>query len=249
MQRKNEMQYGPEHAQFYDAVFESRGKDFAGEAGKLAALIREHRPQARSLRDVACGTGAHLAAFTTLFDEVEGIEYAPAMAAVARTRLPQVPIHAGDMRDFALERTFDAVTCVGNSVGCMDDRKELSAAIARMAAHVVPGGVLVVEPWWFPSNFTDGHVGGHVLKEDGRVVSRLTRSVRDGDKTRHEVRFTVADASGIRDFSEVLVVSLFHQEDYEDAFAAAGCTAQLVGGLQLADGRPNSPGLFVAIRQ
>jgi trans-aconitate methyltransferase len=229
------MQYGPEHAEFYDAVFESRGKDFAGEAGKLAALIREHRPRARSLLDVACGTGAHLAAFATLFDDVEGIEYAPAMAAVARTRLPQTPIHSGDMRDFALGRTFDAVTCVGNSVGCMNDRKELSAAIDRMAAHVEPGGVLVVEPWWFPSNFTDGHVGGHVLKEDGRVVSRLTRSV--------------ADASGIRDFSEVLVVSLFHQEDYEDAFAAAGCTAQLVGGLQLADGRPNSPGLFVAIRQ
>lgn len=243
------MAYGSEHAELYDVVFESRGKDFAGEAEKLTGLIRGHMPGARSLLDVACGTGAHLAAFARSFEHVEGLEYAAAMAKVARARLPEVRIHSGDLRDFDLGRTFDALTCLGNSISCVNDREEFFAAIERIAAHVVPGGVLVVEPWWFPSNFLDGHVGGHVLKENGRVVSRITRSVREGDKTRHEVRFTVADASGIRDFTEVLMLSLFRQEDYVDAFAAAGCTVQLVDGLQLADGRPNAPGLFVALRK
>jgi hypothetical protein len=104
--------------------------------------------------------------------------------------------------------------------------------------------VLVVEPWFFPENFIDGHVGGHTVIEQGRVISRVTRSTREGDKTRHEVRFVIADSSGIWEFTEVLMISLFSGEQYFSAFERAGCTVELVDGFTL-NGRPNGPGLFV----
>ncbi|MEV0899176.1 class I SAM-dependent methyltransferase [Actinoplanes sp. NPDC049802] len=242
------MLYGADHAEVYDPVFRSRGKDFADEAEQLVTLIRHWSPGARSLLDVACGTGAHLATLEEFFDPVAGVEYSPDMLAVARRRLPGRSLHAGDMRDFDLGRTFDAVTCMGNSVACMATEAELQAAVGRMAAHLNPGGVLVVEPWWFPDNFIDGHVGGHTMHEDGRVVSRVTHSREVDGRTRHEVRFTVADGNGIRDFSEVLMQTLFTREQYADAFRGAGCTVELINGFQLATGRPNSPGLFIGSR-
>lgn len=241
------MQYGPDHADVYDVVFRSRGKNFEAEAEAVARLVRARLPGARSVLDVACGTGAHLETLVAVFPHAEGLEYAPAMREVAEKRLPGTTVHAGDMRDFRLGRTFDAVTCMGNSVACMSTTAELDAAISRMAAHLDPGGVVVIEPWWFPDSFIDGHVGGHLVAEDGRIISRITRSTRQGDRTRMEVRFTIADRGGIREFTDVLDVGLFTREQYLAAFARAGCATEFVAGLSLEGGRPNGPGLFVGV--
>ncbi|MFB4262873.1 class I SAM-dependent methyltransferase [Nonomuraea sp. GTA35] len=241
------MEYGSEHAEYYDLIFRSRGKDFESEAQDLAKIIRSRTPRATSLLDVACGTGAHMETFVKLFDHVEGLELSPDMRAVAAGRLPGVPVHPGDMRDFDLGRVFDAITCMGNAVGELGSPEELRAAVGTMAAHLAPGGVLVVEPWYFPDNFLDGHVGGHLLVEEDRVVSRMTHSRREGGKSRLEVRFRIADSSGFKDFSEVLYSSLFTREQYTAAFEAAGCRTEFLPGFRLANGRPNSPGLFVGM--
>jgi SAM-dependent methyltransferase len=243
------MEYGPQHAEYYDIVFRSRGKDWEAEAEELTRMIRSRLPDARSLLDVACGTGAHLETFRRLFDSAEGLELSGPMREVTGKKPPGLTVHAGDMRDFDLGRTFDAVTCMGNAVACVASVRELDAAIERMVGHLVTGGVLVVEPWWFPDNFIDGHVGGHLVREEGRVISRITRSTRQGLQTRMEVRFTIADSSGISDFTEVLHVSLFTREEYLAAFERAGCAAEFVPGFRLADGRPNGPGLIVGVRK
>lgn len=242
------MEYGAQHAALYDASFLSRGKDFRNEAEAVIGMIRERCPGARTLLDVACGTGLHLQAYAKDFEHVEGIDLSPDMLAVARGRLPGVPLFSGDMRTFDLGRTFDAVTCMSNAVGEVETLDGLRAALRRMAAHLVPGGVLVVEPWYFPENYLDGHVGGHMYRDGDRVVSRVTHSVRDGATTRHTVAFMVAEPTGIRQFSEVCVLGLFTRDEYLQALRDAGVTAELVPGFCLADGRPNGPGLFVGTR-
>src|SRR5260370_37730006 len=74
---------------------------------------------------------------------VEGVDLTPAMLAVARARLPGIPLHEGDMRTLDLGKTFDAVTCLFSSIGYMTDPAELRGAIARLAAHVAPGRVVL----------------------------------------------------------------------------------------------------------
>ncbi|MEU6647378.1 class I SAM-dependent methyltransferase [Saccharomonospora sp. NPDC046836] len=237
------MAYSHAHAELYDAVFLSRGKDWAAEAEQITAMIRARRPGARTLLDVGCGTGAHLAAFATMFDHVEGVEPAEAMREIARERLAGTAVHPGDMREVRLPRTFDAVTCLGFAVAYMPDSAALDTAIARMAAHLEPGGVLVVEPWWTPETFLDGYVGGHLVRENGRVVSRVTHSIRRGGATHMRIHFVVADAGGIRQFHEDEVNTLFTTEQYRAAFDRAGCEVEAVpGAAQL-------PGYLVGVRR
>jgi hypothetical protein len=162
--------------------------------------------------------------------------------------LPNSTTSAGDMRTFDLGRTSDAVTCLSSAVAEVQTLDGLTAALRRIAAHLVAGGVLVVEPWDFPKNYLHGHVGGHVFRDGDPVVTRVTHSVRDGDTTRHTVAFMVAEPTGITQFTEVMVVGLFTRDEYVDALEDAGVTAELVPGFCLADGRPNSPGLFVGTR-
>ncbi|TDB98855.1 class I SAM-dependent methyltransferase [Actinomadura sp. 7K534] len=243
------MQYGQAHAEVYDLVFTARGKDFRAESERLAQLIRARMPGASSLLDVACGTGAHLEVLAEHFEHVEGVELAPGMREVACRRLPGRVIHGADMRTFDLRLAFDAVICVGNSVACLDSAEELNRAVERMAAHLVRGGVLVVEPWFFSGDFLDGWVDGSVHKEDGRVVTQLTRAAKDGDKVRMEARFVVADRDGFHEFDETLTARPFARDEYTAALENAGLKPEFVRGFTLADGRPLAPGLFIGTRR
>ncbi len=78
--------------------------------------------------------------------------------------------------------------------------------------------------WWFPEQFLDGFVTGSVAESDGLVVSRVSRSVREGRRSLMTVRYTVADRAGLRAFTELETYSLFTHEEYTAAFTAAGST-------------------------
>jgi len=103
-------------ADAYDLIYDGIGGDYAAEAAEVTALVRARRPAARTLLDVACGTGGHLVHLREQF-AVEGVELSSHMATRARARLGAVVVHEGDMRTFALGRRFDAVTCLFSSIG------------------------------------------------------------------------------------------------------------------------------------
>ena len=56
-------------------------------------------------------------------------------------------LEVADMTSFDLGRRFDVVTCLFSSIGYVGTAERLDQAIATMAAHLEPGGTLIVEPW------------------------------------------------------------------------------------------------------
>ncbi|CAM5693411.1 dTDP-3-amino-3,4,6-trideoxy-alpha-D-glucopyranose [Streptomyces tendae] len=203
--------YGRELADVYEEIYRSRGKDWGQEAADVARVITERNPGADSLLDVACGTGAHLSVFSELFDVAEGLEIAESMRRLAEQRLPGTTVHAGDMRDFSLGRTYTAVSCMFCAIGYLETVADMRSAIRSMTDHLEPGGVLVVEPWWFPENFIEGYVAGDLARAEHRTVARISHTTRKGRATRMEVRFTVGDAAGIQQFTEIDVLTRVHQ--------------------------------------
>src|SRR5688572_6828476 len=94
---------------FYDAIY--AWKDYRTEVARLLSIIRDRVPEARTLLDVACGTGKHLELLRDHY-RVEGVDLDPEMIALAGERLgPDVPLHVADMTDLELGRRFDVVTC------------------------------------------------------------------------------------------------------------------------------------------
>ncbi|TMF13297.1 MAG: class I SAM-dependent methyltransferase, partial [Chloroflexi bacterium] len=129
-------------ARIYDLLYTgTRIKDYATEADVLHALIQRVHPGARTLLDVACGTGAHLACLRERYD-VAGTDVSPEMLAVARERLgDDVPLEVADMRTLHLGRRFDAVTCLFSSIGYVLDSDGLRQTMRRFADHLNVGGV------------------------------------------------------------------------------------------------------------
>nr|WP_232835412.1 class I SAM-dependent methyltransferase [Actinocorallia populi] len=232
-------------ADVYEAFYRGRGKDYAAESEIVIGHVRDRAPAAASLLDVACGTGSHLKFFTGAFDRVAGLDISAEMLEIARSYVPDVPVTQGDMRDFTLGETFDAITCMFSSFGYLPTEEDLDATLRTFARHLNPGGVVVVEPWWFPDTFTPGHVAGDVVAVDGRTISRISHTVREphGRASRMEVNYVVAEReSGLRHFTDTHVMSLFDRERYQAAFERAGLTVEYVPYEHV------GPGLFVGVR-
>jgi SAM-dependent methyltransferase len=171
--------------------------------------------------DVACGTGKHLELLRDRYD-VEGMDLDAGMLAIARERLPGVELHRGDFRSFDLGRRFDVVTCLFSSIAYAGDSGELRQAVAAMAAHMEPGGLLVVEPFFTPEQFVPDHVHLLCVEESELKVARMARAdVRDG-RALFEFHYLVGQPGGVEYLIEPHVVSLFRHEDYLEAFRDAG---------------------------
>ncbi len=216
-------------AHLYDLIYGF--KDYGKEAADLVTLLRDRNADASSLLDVACGTGEHLRLLRPSFDLVEGVDVEPDMLAVARAKLPDVVFTEGDMRTFDLGRTFDAVTCLFSSVGYMADVAELRAAVARMAAHLAPGGVLVIDGWVHPDAWLPGgNVMAQAETDNDTAVARVVRSRRDGDRTHLEMRYLVATRDGFDSIEETHVLTLFGDQDYRSAFEEVGLDPEVLPG-------------------
>ncbi|HEY1175658.1 MAG TPA: class I SAM-dependent methyltransferase [Phytomonospora sp.] len=218
--------YADDAAAVYDLIYS--GKDYAAESAAVTALIREHVPRAASLLDVACGTGSHLRPLGADFT-AEGLELSPQMAAIARERGCAVTV--GDMRDFDLGRRFDAVVCLFGSIGYAGGTAGLDAAVARMAAHLAPGGLLAIENFHAPGEFFDGYRVADGWRDENRAVTRLSVSELRGDVGVMNMHVMVADDGGVRSFLDRHEMSLYSDADFARAFAAAGLDAVRVEGV------------------
>jgi len=73
-------------AHLYDAIYRSF-KDYRAESEKVRAAIRGVHPGARTVLDVACGTGEHDLYLKDDF-EVDGIDLDEGLLALAREKNP-----------------------------------------------------------------------------------------------------------------------------------------------------------------
>jgi SAM-dependent methyltransferase len=210
-------------ADLYDPIYFHAGKAYDDEARQLRELIRRHSPKAKTLLDVGCGTGQHLARLREQY-RVEGTDVDPGMLLHARSRLgPDVPLQVADMVGIDLGRRFDTVTCLFSAIGYTRTVPRLRQAIASMARHLEPGGVLIVEPWFHPETWKDGvGVYASVVDEPGLKIARFGVNGRRGRLTILNHRFLVATVDGFQSLRERLVLRLFTDAEYRRAFELAG---------------------------
>ena len=103
---------------------------------------------AKSVVDVACGTGRHAAMFHSWGLRVEGADISPSMIGRARTASGEPEGLAWAVRGFdeniPAEEPFDAAVCVGNSLALADEMALAERAINQMLAGVRSGGLVVI---------------------------------------------------------------------------------------------------------
>jgi SAM-dependent methyltransferase len=228
-------------AAFYDAIYAASGKDYTAEAAWLRAAIgREVGDRARLL-DVACGTGMHLAMLRG-DAAVEGLDADAAMVALARERLPDVPLHVARMQDFRVAGRFDVALCMFSSIGYVRDEADLRATCRNVAAHLAPGGAFFLEPWLRPSDWRDGALDAVFVDEPKLKIARMGTSERYGDTSVVRFEYLVSEPDGMSRFAETHVLQLFTDAQYRAAMVDAGFAVRSERSDQF------ERGLFIAVK-
>lgn len=127
-------------ARFYDAIIGDR-RDTAAYIGDL---IERYQPKTRTILEIACGTGAVLGLLSESY-EVEGIERSPNMLAIARKKLPHVKLYRQDMTSFHIDRRFDAVVCVFDSINHLLRFSDWQKVFRRVKSHLNNHGLFIFD--------------------------------------------------------------------------------------------------------
>lgn len=208
-------------AEFYDAIYTAE-RDYASQARRVAELVLELNPAAQTLLDVGCGTGLHIEHLRHRF-VCEGVDVSAAMLRIASHRNPGVRFHRGDMRDLDTGRSYDGLICMFSSITYAQDLAGLERTLSRFAAHLVPGGACLIEPFIPLESWVDeptGHVRFADLPE--LAVAAVDRAVREGRTVVREIAYAASTSMGLRQIWERHVFGLFTTEEYVKAFRGAG---------------------------
>jgi len=209
-------------AKYYDDIYASVGKDYPAEAGIVRKFIQKHKQSSgNSLLDVGCGTGVHANLLSKQY-QVEGVDIDPKMLSVAQKNYPKIKFQQGDMVDFKLKNKFDIIVCLFSAVGYVKTKSRLQKAIKNMSQHLLPGGVVLVEPWFAPSQWHPGRVYITEVDRPGAKIVRMSLSSQKGNISIIEFQYLIGTPKGIEHDVEILELGLFTKKEYLDAFRSAG---------------------------
>ena len=207
---------------YYDEIYASMDKDYFAEANKTHKFIQKHKlSKGKQLLDVACGTGSHAGTLSKYY-KVEGLDLDSKMLSIARKKYPKIRFHQGDMTDFDLGRQFDVIVCLFSSIGYVRTKSRLQKAIKNMNLHLLPGGVLLIEPWFSSKQWNVGHNHMVTINRPSLKITRISRSLRRGNISILEFQYLFGTPKGIEHFTEIHELGLFTQKEYMNAFRAAG---------------------------
>lgn len=214
-------------AQCYDAIYSN--KDFEAEARELIRLVRQYQAKTgTTLLDVACGTGQHLQFFQRMGYHVFGMDISPAMLKIAKKRNPTASLSYGDMLNLNPGQRTNVVTCLFSAIGYVKTLEKLNLAIASMANCVLPGGVLVVEPWFTPQDYKEETVHAVFVDQKDLKIARINVSKRKGNLSILDFHFLIGTPAGVESFIERHELGLFTHDQYRTAFERAGLDTRFI---------------------
>lgn len=144
------------YAAAYDALYLT--KDYAGECDLIEEIFRSYAKEPiASVLDLGCGTGNHALELAGRGYEMAAVDVSPHMLAEAERKLRasslggKVSFHEADIRDFNLDRQFDAIVVMFAVLGYQLENDDVLRTLRNARNHIKKDGLLVFDVWHGPA--------------------------------------------------------------------------------------------------
>lgn len=228
-----------EEAALYCAVHD-------GAPGDVAFYLRACEGAA-SVLELGAGDARVAVELARAGHEVTALERDPGMRARAETRRAAEPTEVrerltivdADMRDFHFDARFDRVVIPFTGIYCLLSEADLDACLARVRAHLAPGGRLVFDAYAAdafhresrPEDYPeDRHEHVATLDIDGEMIAALERSRWDRPTQRMDATYVYLDEEGAIRAEIGIGHRYLLSTQVEPALARAGLTLDVMHG-------------------
>jgi SAM-dependent methyltransferase len=203
-------------------------EEYAEEAAQWRSLLRfKLGPARHTILDLGAGGGHNLSYIKADF-EATATDISEEMLALSRRLNPEVEHSHGDMRTIRLGRTFKAVL-VHDAISYMLSEDDVRAVLATAAAHLAPGGLLVLAPDHYTETFK-GPIVDHHTAVRGDVELTFIEYTYDPDPADTTVEaimfFLIREHGQLRIEQDHHTLGIFPMKRWFKLLEGAGFTAE-----------------------
>lgn len=129
------------YAPFYD---QGTNTDIVAKVDLIRQTINRLNPSAKSLLEIACGTGNVLAQLQGSF-ELSGLDLSTKMLEIAKAKLVGVELYEDDTTSFNLDKKFDVIICVFDSLNHLLTFQQWEQFFDRTKEHLNDNGLFIMD--------------------------------------------------------------------------------------------------------
>lgn len=211
--------FGELYAKYYDLLY--RDKDYNAEVEYITNLIKEHKPEAKTILDIGCGTGRHAALIADNGYEVHGVDISEEMLLIAETQCNKerkLSFSQADLTCLNLNKKFDVVTALFHVISYQDTDEKLIKAFESVKKHLNPGGIFLFDFWYGPAVLSDPPaVRVKRLENEDIKLTRIAEpklySENNLVEVKYDVWLTEKNNSLINNFQETHMLRYFFDSE------------------------------------
>lgn len=185
------------YSRYYDILYKE--KDYPAEVEFIDSLIKKYADNnVGTILDMGCGTGGHALLLAEKGFSVTGIDRSEDMLSIAKEKAKakeiKIPVDffKADIRDFNLNKKFDAIVSMFAVMSYQTTNEDFEKALLSASRHLKPGGLFIFDVWFGPAVITQ-KPGDRIkiIENNGEKIIRLTHSKLDFMRHIVDVNFNV----------------------------------------------------------
>ena len=138
-----------DYSKYYDVLY--KDKNYHAEVDFIVSLIRKHNPNAKTILNLGCGTGAHDIFLAEAGYDVVGVDLSQEMLNVARNKNPNCSYHLGDARNVNLNKKFDVVISLFHVLSYQTSNQDVLDFMKTISIHMNNEGCAIFDYWYGPT--------------------------------------------------------------------------------------------------
>ncbi len=207
-------------AKYTDLLYYS--KNYKKEVDFILKKIKENGIGAKTLIDVACGSGNHAKIFQKHGYKVYGVDLNDGMLKLAKSNVPKIKLFRQDLRKLNIKVKADVIICMFNSINYNYSYKQLKSTLKRFYNHLGKNGMIVFDSAFTKDNWIEGYFGAEQFRFSNLDIARINKSYSKNSVGTVDQTYVIFDRGKKKIFENTNKIFIFDKNKIKNLMEKIG---------------------------